>query len=173
MKERLLRLFEIDMCTFISQCSKVFAILMLSSGLVQAGSPDSWPEAPRLTELHTRYGTLGVSQSDYIYEARLILDNAPVEPEIRGRLSIRHAFETPGHLAALISISEGNDACPVVYRWVTLKADGYQVSPAFGSCSEHIKASASAMGLTVETPARDAPAQVDTYVYDGVKVRKK
>ena len=165
--------FEIDMGTFISRCRNVFAFLMLSIGVVQAGSPDLWPEAPRLTELATPYGLLGISHSDYIYEARLLLDNTPVEPEITGRLSIRHAFETPGQLAALISISEGDDACPVVYRWVTLKASGYQVSPPFGSCSEHIKASASAKMLTVETPARDAPGQVEVYVYDGVKVRKK
>jgi len=157
---------------FVSPCCKVLAALLFCCGLAHAGTAESWPAAPKLIELHTPYGTLNVSHSEYVYESRLLLDSIPVEPEIRGMLNIRQAFEMPGRQAALVSISTGSESCPISYQWVILEAGGYKVSPEFGSCSEDIRVSADARNLTLQTPG-EAPGQVDTYVYDGDTVVKK
>lgn len=154
-------------------CCKALVSLWLICGPAQAVTNESWPAPPKLIELSTPYGTLAVGDSEYVYEARLKLDGVQVEPPITGMLSISYAFDMPDRQAALVSISKGNDACPVIYRWVILKADGYQISPEFGSCSEHIKVSADAKKLTLQTPNRESPGKVDTYVYDGKTVTQK
>jgi len=129
--------------------------------------------APKLIELPTPYGTLAVGDSEYIYEARLHLNGNPLEPVISGMLNISYAFSMPESQAALISISKGSNVCPVSYRWVILTANGYKVSPEFGSCSEQIRVSADSRRLTVQTPSQDAPGEVDVYVYDGKTVQRR
>lgn len=157
------------MRTLFRYC-KALVPLLLICGPAHAVGDESWPAAPKLLELATPYGTLAVSESEYVYEAKLKLDGVQIDPPISGMLNISYAFEMPDRQAALVAISKGNDSCPVIYRWVVLKADGYQVSPAFGSCSEHIRVSADARKLTLQTPSRELPDKVDTYVYDGKTV---
>jgi|SRR5690606_22455684 len=152
----------------------IFVLCLLSlGGTASVASTESWPTAPRLMELPTPYGTLAISDSEYVYEARLQLDGVALEPAVTGMLYISYAFEFPDRHAALIGINQGNDKCPVSYRWVILKADGYQVSPAFGSCSEHIRVSANARSLTLQTPNRETPNKLDTYVFDGKNVKQR
>lgn len=150
---------------------------MTASLLLVCGSAlaveTNWPMAPKLIELPTPYGTLAVGESEYVYEARLHLDGTQIEPQITGMLNITYAFSMRESQAALVAISKGNDACPVSYRWVVLRADGYQVSPEFGSCSEHIRVSADAKRLTLQTPSRETPGALDTYVYDGKTVTQR
>jgi len=157
------------MRTLLRYC-KALVPLLLICGPAQAVGGGNWPAAPKLLELPTPYGTLAVSDSEYVYEAKLNLDGVQIDPPISGMLNISYAFELPDKQAALVSISKGNDACPVTYRWVVLQADGYHVSPAFGSCSEHIRVSADARKLVLQTPSRERPDTVDTYVYDGKTV---
>lgn len=152
---------------------KALLCLMVFCGPARALPEEAWPAAPKLVELSTPYGTLAISESEYIYEARLKLDGIELNPRIRGLLYISYAFELPGRQAALISISQGNDACPVSYRWVILKAGGYEVSPAFGSCSENIRVRADAKRLTVDTPSRESPEKIDSYVYDGHAIKQR
>lgn len=152
---------------------KALVALLLTCGLVQAEALEGWSVAPKLNELPTPYGTLAVSASDYVYEAQLLLDGQAIEPEISGLLNIRYAFELPGSQAALVSVSRGSEVCPIAYQWVVLKADSYVVSPAFGSCSEHIRVSANTKTLTLETPSQDKTGAVDVYVYDGTNVKRK
>lgn len=148
------------------------AWLLLVCGAASAAPETNWPVAPKLIELPTPYGTLAVGDSDYVYEARLKLDGAQVEPLVTGMLSISYAFSMRDAQAALVTISKGNDACPVSYRWIVLRAEGYKVSPEFGSCSEHIHVTADAAKLTVQTPSRDKPGALDVYVYDGKTIRQ-
>lgn len=150
---------------------KALAVLWLACGPAWAIATDaSWPAAPKLAELPTPYGTLAVSESDYVYEARLQVDGVQVKPAVSGMLNISYAFQLPDRQAALIAISKGNDTCPVIYRWIILKADGYDMSPEFGSCSELIKVSADTKNLTLQTPNPEFPEKLDTYVYDGTTV---
>jgi len=151
------------------RCVIVSVSLMLACGTATAVET-KWPVAPKLIELPTPYGTLAVGESEYVYEARLQLDGTPIEPHITGMLNISYAFNLRDSQAALVTISKGSNVCPVSYRWVILKADGYEVSPEFGSCSEHIKVSADARQLTVQTPSQESPGKLDTYVYDGKTV---
>lgn len=146
---------------------------MLAGATAFAASETNWPVAPKLIELPTPYGTLAVGESEYIYEAKLKLNGSLVEPQISGMLNISYAFSMPDTQAALVTISKGNESCPVSYRWVLLKADSYQVSPEFGSCSEHIKVSADSRKLTVQTPSREAPGDLDVYEYDGKTVKRR
>ncbi|HLU80207.1 MAG TPA: hypothetical protein VKZ52_11670 [Burkholderiaceae bacterium] len=150
---------------------KAAVSLLLACGPALAVPQENWPVAPKLTELATPYGTLAVSESEYVYEARLKLDDTEIDPPIVGMLSISYAFELPDRQAALVAINSGNDSCPVSYRWVVLRAEGYQVSPAFGSCSEQIQVSADGRTLTLKTPSRTSPGRVDTYVFDGKTVK--
>src|SRR5690606_24407777 len=145
--------------------------LLVFGGVAQATGDAAWPTQPKLMQLPTPYGTLEVSDSDYIYESRLKLDGVELEPLVKGRLHISYAFELPDRQAALVAISQGNDTCPVSYRWVVVKAGSYQLSPAFGSCSEKIRVSANAKFLTLLTPNRDAPEHTDVYVYDGKAIK--
>ena len=153
-------------------CSLLTALLLACAPLT-AGSETGWPPAPKLIELATPYGILAVGASEYVYEARLQLDGAPVEPPIEGMLNISYAFSMRDSQAALVSISRGNEACPVAYRWVVLNAKGYRISPEFGSCSEQIRVSADSRRLTLQTPSQESPDQVDVYVYDGKAVTRK
>ena len=131
----------------------------------------NWPALPQYFELPTPYGTLAVGESEYIYEARLKLDGVLLQPEITGMLSIHYAFSMPKAQAALVSISKGNENCPVSYRWIILKADGYTVSPEFGSCSDQIRVTADSRKLTLQTPNRRSPDVLDVYVYDGTSIK--
>lgn len=161
------------MRTLKSLSCKAIALFWLICGPSWAVAVDgSWPDAPKLIELPTPYGTLAVSESDYVYEAKLQLDGIQVEPAVSGMLNISYAFQMPDKQAALIAISKGSDQCPVIYRWIILKASGYHLSPEFGSCSELIKVSADMKALTLQTPNRESPETVDTYVYDGKTVRQ-
>ncbi len=152
---------------------KALLFLLVFCGPARALPEEAWPAAPRHVELPTPYGTLAISESEYIYEARLKLDGIELNPSIKGLLHISYAFELPDRQAALIAISQGNDTCPVSYRWVVLRADGYEVSPVFGSCSENIRVSADAKHLTVDTPNRESPEKTDSYVYDGKTVKHR
>lgn len=150
---------------------KAAAALLLVCGSAHVAAAENWPTAPQLIELSTPYGTLAVSESEYIYEAQLQLDGKQMEPPISGKLGLHYSFEMPDRQATLVSISLGNDTCPVVYRWVIMRADSYSVSPPFGSCSERIRVSADTKKLTLQTPNQESPEKIDTYVYDGKKLR--
>lgn len=149
------------------------ASVALAAGPARATTETNWPMPPQLTQLATPYGTLLVGASEYVYESQLQIDGNQVDPPISGMLNISYAFSIPDAQAALVAISKGNDTCPISYRWVVLKADGYQVSPEFGSCSEHIKVTANSRTLTLQTPSREAPGRVDVYEYDGKVVRHR
>jgi hypothetical protein len=149
------------------------ASLALGFGSTVAATEATWPLLPKLIELPTPYGTLAVSESEYVYEARLKLDGKEIEPGIVGMLNISYAFSMPQAQAALIVINRGNDSCPVSYRWIVLKPDGYNVTPEFGSCSERIRVTADSARLTVQTPSRDGPGLLDVYVYDGKTVKRE
>jgi len=161
------------MRTFSFLHRSTFVSLLLICGSALAAAEIDWPSAPKLIELPTPYGTLAVGESEYIYEARLHLNGAEVEPLISGMLNISYAFSLPESQVALITISKGNEACPVSYRWVVMKAQGYTISPEFGSCSEQIRVSADTRLLTLQTPSQEAPGVLDTYVYDGKTVQKR
>lgn len=162
-----------DMQTLTFFFCGALASLALGLGPAVAASQETWPLLPKLIELPTPYGTLAVSESEYVYEARLKLNGVEVEPEIKGMLNISHAFSMPEAQAALVVINQGNDNCPVSYRWVVLKPTGYTISPEFGSCSEHIRVTADTARLTVQTPSRDRPGALDVYVYDGKTVKRE
>jgi hypothetical protein len=141
-------------------------------GCAHASSPVTWPVSPSRMELSTPYGRLHVSASEYVYESRLLIDNDEVKPTIRGILNITYAFRRADELVALISINNGNNLCPIVYRWVILDKSGYTLSPEFGSCSEHIAVSANGRVLTMRTPSPQKPDKNDVYTYDGRTVRR-
>jgi len=137
-----------------------------------AAPADNWPVPQKFFELPTPYGTLAVKESEYVYEARLQLNGELLDPDISGMLDIRYAFSMPKAQAALVAISKGNDTCPISYRWVIIKPQSYIISPEFGSCSEFIRVSADTSQLKLETPSRDAPNTLDTYVYDGQTLKR-
>ncbi len=156
-----------------------FASRLLAAALLVLGSPAfgnaqvSWPVSPSRLELNTPYGDLQVKSSEYIYEARLQIDNTDVDPEVHGILNITYAFSLPTSQAALVSINSGNNGCPVMYRWVVLEKSGYRISPEFGSCNEQIKVQAKGRRLTLLTPSAQAPNKIDEYVYDGKTVKHR
>ncbi len=149
------------------------APLLLACSTTFAATETNWPIPPKLIELPTPYGTLAVGESEYIYEARLKLNGIVLEPPVSGMLNISYAFSMPESQAALVTISKGNETCPVSYRWVVLSSGGYKVSPEFGSCSEQIKVSADSHQLVLQTPSIETPGQVDEYVYDGGTVKRR
>jgi len=147
------------------------AWLIFASASALAAPEANWPIPPKLIELPTPYGTLAVGESEYVYESKLKLDDTLLEPTISGMINIHYAFSMPNAQAALVSISRGNDTCPVSYRWVILRADGYTISPEFGSCSEHIRVTADSRKLTLQTPNPESPDTLDVYVFDGTSVK--
>ena len=162
-----------DMSTLPTFSTKALFALLVFCGAANAMTEEAWPTAPQLMELPTPYGTLEISESDYIYESRLKIDGEELDPPVKGRLYISFAFELPDRQAALVAISQGNDICPVSYRWVVVRANGREVSPAFGSCSERIRVSADAKHLTLHTPNRESPEKIDEYVYDGKTIKQR
>lgn len=148
-------------------------ILMLPYGWVAYAAPTDWPTQHSRLALDTPQGNLHISANDYIYEAVLRLDDTDIQPLIMGQLNIPYAFNMPNYQAALISISKGNDACPVTYRWLRIDASGYSVSSEFGSCSTTINVSATAQRLTLITPNNTKPDKIDTYTFDGKTVKRQ
>lgn len=163
----------------MSSTMSAFISRLLAAASLLLGSPafgntqPSWPVSPSRLQLSTPYGDLQVKSSEYIYEARLQIDDTDVDPEIHGILNITYAFNMPTSQAALVSINSGNNGCPIMYRWIVLKKSGYEVSPEFGSCNEHIKVSAKGRHLTLQTPSAQAADKIDEYVYDGKTVKHR
>lgn len=149
--------------------------LSLAACLWPAGSAlaADWETALSRLQLDTPHGQLRVSESDYIYEARLLLDGVAIEPAVTGLLNIPHAYSTSSYHVALISVSDGNPDCPISYHWIKLDRDGYALSPSFGSCSEFIRVSADNSAFTLETPSMRDPGALDIYRYDGKTIRQK
>jgi len=151
-----------------------FALLSL---VILLGNPGAsaasvnWPPLPSRLKLETPFGTLGIHTSEYVYESRLHIDDIDIDPPIKGLLNITYAFSLPKSQIALISVSDGNNDCPVSYRWVVLEKDGYKVSPAFGSCSTQVKVSVRSGAFKLETPNSKKPDKIDVYVYDGKTIK--
>lgn len=147
---------------------------LIAAGQTSAAQPtDPWPVSPSVMQLSTPYGELHVATSEYVYESRLRLNDVDIEPAIKGILNITHAFSLPKARVALVSINNGNNVCPIRYRWVVLQADAYRVSPEFGSCSDKIKVSAKGKKLTLKTPSLQKPDKIDVYVYDGKTIQHR
>lgn len=158
--------------------TSIFAVLLLLSltGLSLSAASSTqphWPEVPSRLEFDTPYGRLQIKDNEYIYESRLYIDEADVDPVIEGLLNIPYAFSLPSAQVALVSINSGDDDCPVSYRWVVLNTKGYSISPAFGSCSEQIKVTVQERNFVVQTPNSQTPDKIDVYAYDGKTVRKR
>lgn len=147
--------------------------LAAASTLALAVTPATWPVSPSRLHLSTPFGTLNIASSEYVYESRLRVDTVDVEPAITGILNITYAFRTPKAQIALISINDGNNVCPISYRWVVLHKSGYSLSPEFGSCSEQIQVSAQGPLLTLRTPSHKAPGKIDVYTYDGKSIKHR
>jgi len=149
-------------------------IALIASAQVAAAEPtDPWPVSPSVMQMATPYGNLHVVTSEYVYESRLRLNDVDIEPAIKGILNITHAFSLPKARVVLVSINNGNNACPIRYRWVVLRADTYKVSPEFGSCSDKIKVSAKGHKLTLTTPSLQKPDKIDVYIYDGKTIKHR
>jgi hypothetical protein len=149
-------------------------IALITSGQALAAKPaDPWPVSPSVMQLSTPYGNLHVVPNEYIYESHLRLNDADIEPAIKGILNITHAFSLPKAQVVLVSINNGNEVCPIRYRWVLLRADDYSVSPEFGSCSDKIKVSAKGQKLTLTTPSLQKPDKIDIYIYDGKTIQHR
>ena len=147
-------------------------VLVLTGAGLTSSAQVVWPEPPSRLDFPTPYGTLGVKPSGYIYESRLAIDDQEIEPAIIGLLNITYAYKLPHAQAALVSINNGNEMCPVSYRWVVLNKKGYKVSPAFGSCSEQFKVQAAGTRFTMLTPNSQKPDKIDVYVYDGKTIKQ-
>lgn len=146
---------------------------LLATTAVAAPALADWQQPPSSTIFETPYGTLSVQASEYIYESKLYLGEAPVRPAIQGLLDITYAYEVADAHAALVAVSDGNAQCPIHYRWVVLNRSGYHISPPVGSCSKLIKVSAEGMLLTLTTPNAQDAGKVDIYGYDGKRIRKR
>lgn len=150
----------------------LFCLLGSAFGGASSASPN-WPEAPSRMTFDTPYGTLQIKNNEYVYESRLHFNNTDVAPVVQGLLNIPYAFSLPAAQVALISVSSGNNDCPVSYRWVVLKKQGYTLSPPFGSCSEQIKVTVKGRNFVVQTPNTQKPDKMDVYAYDGKTIRKR
>jgi hypothetical protein len=146
---------------------------LLACGCATAAVPDNWPPLPSRLNVVTPYGTLDIKSHGYIYEARLQIDNTEIAPPIEGLLNITYAFDLPHAKAALVSINDGSDRCPISFRWVILRSAGYTVSPAFGSCSTRIKVSIKGRRLYLQTPNYQKPDKMDVYIYDGKTLKQR
>ncbi|WP_321926896.1 hypothetical protein [Paraburkholderia guartelaensis] len=122
----------------------------------------------------TPFGKLSESDDNV-----LLLDGKPVSPQIQGNNSLSFIAQVAlKNRRAVLVQDNGGTACPAMFRWVTLRDDGYTVSNWFGSCSDLAKVSAAAGKLIVTMPdfVGDAAPEAEqkrvarrkmTYVYDG------
>lgn len=79
----------------------------------------------------TRFGQLSVE-----YGGPLLLDDRPVQPEIRGNesLDILNVFRMGAADVALIQ-DNGGSGCPAQLMFVTLSKSGISAGPEFGTCA--------------------------------------
>ncbi len=150
------------------------ALLLMTAGWQHLGHANGkWPNTPSVLDITTDYGRLNVATSDYVYESQLLWDGLELDPTLRGILNITYIFKLPESVAALISVNNGSNSCPIHYRWVILKKADAIVSPEFGSCSERIEVSATPKKLTMRTPNPTTPDKIDVYIYDGKKITQR
>lgn len=135
--------------------------------------PAQWPAAPALQALSTPYGELSVRHSGYVYDSRLVLDGDEIEPTVRGIIGISYAYRVGKRNMVLISVDEGDSACPVHYHWLSLGKNGYTLSEAFGSCSDKIRVSTRRGKLLLQTPSNQDSDKIDVWAYDGQRVRRQ
>lgn len=145
----------------------------LSVSIASRATTQAWPTQPSQLSVSTPYGHVQVSQSDYVYDARLMVDATTIEPEIKGLLNLPYAFNVGQSQSVLISIDTGMGDCPISFRWLTLKKEGYKLSDPFGSCTPKIRVSNQGATLIVHTPNSSRLDQVDEYRYDGHIIRQK
>lgn len=157
---------------FFSSFKLMGACMLLAYSHGTSAAQTEWPVSPSRLVLPTPFGTLRVKTTDYIYESHLLLNGKEIKPRMVGLLNIPYAFSMPGKLSALISVNTGSSTCPVQYRWVTLRKDGYKVSSPFGSCSTDIKVSAIGRRFELATPSNVRPDKIDVYIYDGSTIRQ-
>lgn len=93
--------------------------------------------------------------------------NAPVATQIKlnGRLvfdandaavKVEKSFTIEGRTVALLSISDGGTACPAVFRFLSIGADGRIItSDEFGTCSDLPKVTAGQSSVMVSMPNMD------------------
>lgn len=81
--------------------------LALQPFVAHSAASQTWPQPPSQLSLDSPYGTLQVSQSDYVYEAQLQLDSQIIAPELKGLINIPYAFRQSNNQTALISVDNG------------------------------------------------------------------
>ncbi|CAM5373318.1 hypothetical protein AFAE65S_01742 [Alcaligenes phenolicus] len=66
--------------------------LALQPFVAHSAASQTWPQPPSQLSLDSPYGTLQVSQSDYVYEAQLQLDSQIIAPELKGLINIPYGW---------------------------------------------------------------------------------
>lgn len=103
-------------------------------GMIDAGPArvESALEEPEM-QVKTRFGVVAVQEGD----SSVVLNGQPVLPAQEEPLSIvRHA--PVGAEDVLLLQSGSGTACPALFQMLVVSAEGVQVSPKFGSCSDRV-----------------------------------
>ncbi len=104
-------------------------------------------------DLLTRFGALTINE-----EKVLLFRGTPVSPEVKGNasLSVIEKFEMGASDVVLIR-DNGGTACPALFHFVTLSASGAKATPAFGTCSDLVRAARRGDTITVSMPGYRGP----------------
>jgi hypothetical protein len=68
--------------------------------------------------------------------------------------------------SALLELSTGGNACPILFAWVTFDAKGLRASEDFGTCAEEADYEESEKGPVVSMDDLQKPGRVVSYLYN-------
>lgn len=112
----------------------------------------------------TRYGNLQVDSKEP-YEAMLLHNGKKIYGEGNYTISLEQKFQVGDQDVVLVGHSEGGNACPATYFFVTLKpGNKVEKSPDFGTCSDLVEVKQDAAGIMVNMPKMNGRGKAK-YVY--------
>jgi hypothetical protein len=136
-------------------------------------------ELPYLDTAETRYGTLTVGQVQLDgYEGQqLLLNGTPVEGLADVYVAIQDVRPMPdddGQDWVLVSVAGGGNACPTLWAFVTVSAEGARATPPFGTCSEGVldlRATEDALLALDMVGIAENDNLLHTYTFDGIGLK--
>ena len=113
----------------------------------------------RMEQADTRFGKLAVNQDNV-----LTFKGKPVSPKVEGNVSltILDVQQIGKDDVALVRIA-GGAACPALFHFVALNAQGVRVSPEFGTCSDYMRATVE--GQTYKVQVRGVESKPSKAIY--------
>ena len=128
---------------------------------------------PGLTSADTRFGTLAIGTVDLdgMEGDQLLFDGQPVRDIADAYVAIEAVIPASDADYVLVSVAGGGNACPTLFRFLKLTAQGAIASDVVGTCSEGVlDLRLTETGIEADIASFDPSLEYETFGFDGATV---